>query len=118
MRTASLLIGAAVLCVAAAPSALAITSGWAVVSASGFLERGKNATLAAHSGTGTYSVDFSHSLTNCSYTATIGDGAAGTPPPGYVTLAGAAGDPQGVFVTVFDRLGNPADIGFHLNVRC
>lgn len=96
----------------------ALSSGWAVVDSSGTLLRGETAQSVTHNATGTYVVDFAHTVKNCAYTASVGDGSSGTPPPGYVTIAGANGDVQGVYVAVFDRHGHAADIGFHLNVRC
>jgi len=118
MKFANLLLCTAALTTAFAPAAYALSSGWAVINAAGIPIHGQNIGAVSHPGTGTYIVDFTHSVKKCAYTATIGDGSAGTPPAGYVTVAGASGDAPGVFVAVFDENGNVADIGFHLNVRC
>jgi hypothetical protein len=92
-------------------------SGFAVVDSSGALERG-TATGASRSGTGTYAVEFSHSVKKCVFTATTGSTSVGAPPNGYVTVAGEGEDPNGVFVATFDPTGAPADLAFHLNVLC
>lgn len=118
MRTARLLLCAAVLSAGMALPALAASSGWAVVDATGALVGGSIAAGATHHGTGTYTVDFNHSVKKCAFTASVGDPGFGTAPAGYVTVASANGDLTGVYVAVFDRFGAPADIGFHLNVRC
>lgn len=118
MKFANLLLCTAALTAAFAPAAYALSSGWAVVNAGGIPIRSQNISAVSHPGTGTYIVDFTHSVKKCVFTATIGDASPGTPPAGYVTVAGANGDAPGVYVAVFDKNGDAADIGFHLNVRC
>lgn len=118
MRTLKLLVLAAS-AVAAVTPALAVSSGFAVVDSDGTLARGQDAHSANHDGTGSYTVEFLHKVKGCAFTATTGlSGSVGDPPNGFVTVAGAFGDAKGVFVSTFDAAGNPADLGFHLNVRC
>ncbi len=97
----------------------AIRSGWAVVGSDGTLVRGGNTTGATHLNTGVYEVDFANSVKKCVYTATVGlPGVDGTNAASFVTVAGRGSNDDGVFVTTFDQHGDPADLGFHLNVRC
>jgi hypothetical protein len=121
MRNHSLLAfiaATAILCTASfAKTPPAGGSGFAVVESNGALVRG-TALSAVRSGVGTYSVEFAHAVKKCVFTATTGSTTTGTPPNGYVTVAGSGGDANGVFVATYDFTGTPADFSFHLNVRC
>lgn len=118
MKTFKVFVLSAVAAAAITP-ALALSSGFAVVNSNGTLARGAAVQGSQRNATGSYTVDFLHSVKNCVFTATTGlSGSVGDPPNGYVTVAGANGDTKGVYVATFDASGNPADLGFHLNVRC
>lgn len=118
MKFVKLLLCTAVLSASFAPAALALSSGWAVINSAGIPIRGQNIGAVSHPGTGTYIVDFTHSVKKCVFTATLGNDSPGEPLPGYVTVAGANADAPGVFVTTFGANGNSLDMPFHLNVRC
>lgn len=117
MKFANLLCIAA-LTTAFAPAAYAASSGWATINSSGIPIHSENISAVSHAGAGSYIVDFTHSVKKCTFTATIGDPSSGTPPPGYITVAGANADPTGVYIATFNAAGNSSDMGFHLNVRC
>lgn len=118
MRTFKLFLLTAA-AIAAVTPALAVSSGFAVVDPNGTLVRGSATQGAVRNGVGTYTVAFVHAVKNCAFTATTGlSGSVGDPPNGFVTVAGANGNVKGVYVATFDASGNPADLGFHLNVRC
>jgi hypothetical protein len=118
MKTLRLFLLAASALAMTAP-ALALSSGFAVVDSNGTLVRGSGAQGAVRNSTGTYTVVFAHTVKNCVFTATTGlTGSVGDPPNGFVTIAGANGNIKGVYVATFDASGAPADLAFHLNVRC
>jgi len=93
---------------------------FAVVDANGTLSRGFGATAVNHSaGSGSYRVAFNTNVRNCDYIGTIGlSGAAGTSPPGQITVVGDALDVNGVFVTTANAAGTAQEMSFHLAVFC
>ncbi|HTT99531.1 MAG TPA: hypothetical protein VMF58_15895 [Rhizomicrobium sp.] len=91
----------------------------AVVNSDGSLARGLHAASATRLGKGTYEVDFTHDVTTCGYTATIGlSGTGGVSDPGAVTIVGRSGTPDGLYIQTFSQKGKPADLGFHVIVAC
>lgn len=91
----------------------------AVVNSDGSLARGFHAVSATQLGKGTYQVDFSHDVTACGYTASIGlSGSAGASDPGTVTVVGRSEDPNGLYIQTFNQKGKPANLGFHVIIAC
>ena len=91
---------------------------FAVVRIDGILVRGKGATGATQLGTGMYEVDFSRDVTQCGYTATLGDPGASSEGPGEISTASLDGNPKGVFVETFNSSGSLTSHDFHLQVAC
>jgi len=82
---------------------------FAVVRADGVLIRGKGATGAERTGTGSYEVTFDRPVGPCAWVATPID-------PGLVTTVDS---PAGtVLVDTLALGGNPADLTFSLQVAC
>lgn len=94
--------------------------GWAVIGASGKLERGRNVSAAQHIAKGQYEVDFNSGVGKCAYTATIaGHKAQSKVVPGFIVVQRRKGVANGVFVATFlTATLTPADYRFHLNVTC
>lgn len=90
---------------------------FAVVNANGTLARGCQAVSAAHLGTGTYQVLFTHDITGSAYIGTIGLSVSiGSSPAGEIAVVGRFGAANGVFVQTFNSAGVPTDLGFHLAI--
>lgn len=91
----------------------------AVVSEAGAIVRGRGTTSAAKSGVGQYLVVFDADVKACTYFATLGDPAAGTPPAGEIAVSSAASNANGVTVVTRDSTGAATvDRPFHLTVSC
>jgi hypothetical protein len=94
------------------------TSDFAVVNATGGLVRG-DAKSAARLGVGRFEVAFAGPVSNCSYTATIGDpGNALVFNPGLVFTAGGHNSGNGVYVETKNLGGGLTDFPFHLRCNC
>ena len=102
-------------------------NSWAVVTAAGAVVRAKNGSDVVHTVTvehvaasGVYDVAFSSDVSECAYTATIGDTASGVPLPGFISVSGDvdADSKDDVTVYTFDKTGTAADASFHLYVSC
>jgi hypothetical protein len=92
---------------------------WAVVSANGSLARGGGVLLVDHSFIGVYEVMFERDVSNCAYTATIGDWSTNhVYDLGLVFTAGGHKGPTGVYVETKNMGGGLTDFPFHLNVTC
>jgi|1186.fasta_scaffold18962_1 hypothetical protein len=88
----------------ALPASALAANPWAVVSGTGVLVRGHNATAASALGTGTYQVTFSTNQTGCAYEATPGDtGAGAVSGPVVATVASRAGNANALFIQTFDQ---------------
>jgi hypothetical protein len=88
---------------------LAAKVAFAVVRADGVLIRGKGATGADRTGTGSYEVTFDRPVGQCAWVATPID-------PGLITTVDS---PAGtVLVDTLAIGGNPADLTFSLQVAC
>jgi hypothetical protein len=90
----------------------------AVVDSGGALVRG-SAQSATRLGPGRYEVTFKNNVSNCAYTATIGD------PnnqlvynPYLIYTAGGHQSSRGVYVETKNLGGGLSDAPFHLNVTC
>jgi hypothetical protein len=106
-----------------AVSVLQGQNNWAVVAASGTVVRhsGSSAVIGTKLVTGTYDVLFTNTdVSNCAYTATIGDVGKASATPGFITVGGGTlgSTPNDVQVQTFDKTGAPADSAFHLYVSC
>jgi hypothetical protein len=100
-------------------SRILATDRAAVVNANGTFARGFGVVGTSRLGLGTYQVIFNRNVRLCVYNATIGlAGAAGSSPPGEITVVGRATSVNGVFITTHNSAGAPADRGFHLHVVC
>ena len=81
--------------------------------------RGSAGSAISFGGTGQYVVTFNRDMTNCSYTATLGQiNSLGAAEPGFVTTAGAADQANGVYIKTFDFSGANVARNFHLQVLC
>jgi hypothetical protein len=63
-------------------------------------------------------VDFSRDVTQCTYTATIGEADGGESSRGFITTAQTVGNPQSVFVRTTNIADTLAIRPFHLVVVC
>lgn len=95
---------------------------FAVVSAGGSVARhsGSGPVTGTKTAAGTYNIVFAKDVSQCAYTATLGDtGNAAASTPGFITVtAGTASAPNDVQVQTFDKTGAAADASFHLSVSC
>lgn len=92
---------------------------YAVVSNTGGLVRGFQATGAHLLTTGAYEVDFSENISNCAFLGTIGlTGSSGVSPAGEISVVGRAGNADGVYVQTFNSAGTPTNLSYHLGVLC
>jgi hypothetical protein len=89
-----------------------------VVSSTGTLVRGNNATGATHIAPGQYEVDFNVNVSGCAFVASVAQPKDGVAPQGTATVAGRFGNALGVFVQTFDLAGTQVDRPFHLIVYC
>jgi hypothetical protein len=94
---------------------------WAVVSATGALARGSGVVSSTRLGLGEYRVTAGVDISQCSYTATVGDtgniddtNLAG----GYARVGRTPGNPQSVTVLIFRNQTVVDDYPFHLQVSC
>lgn len=103
-----------------AKAAAATGTLFAVVSASGDLNRGegaKNVTRGKY--VGDYIVKFNGNVKNCAYVATIGlPGRSGVSAPGFITVVGSNNDANSVYVSTYNLNAVSAQRGFHLVVTC
>lgn len=101
---------------------LPATKLWAVVDGSApSIVRGSGATgVSVPASTGTYEVDFNRDVSQCAYSATLGQPTAGLlgPAVGFVGVEPSYGVPNGVFVQTNDRTGTAANESFYLTVFC
>jgi len=75
--------------------------------------------LSGASGDGFVVVRFNRNVTNCSYTATLGQiGSSGSAAPGFVTTAGAGADVNGVYLQTSNSSGSQTARDVHLHVLC
>ena len=91
----------------------------AVVAATGTLSRGSGTTSASRTGEGQYQVVFNADVKACTYFATLGDIADGSPPAGEIAVSSLAGNANGVLVVTRNSTGaTTVDRPFHLIVSC
>lgn len=67
---------------------------------------------------GAFEVIFPSNVSQCVYTATIGDALTNYPAFGLISVTQRAGNPNGIFVRTADINGTPNDHPFHLHVQC
>lgn len=101
---------------------------WAVVAGDGTLARSSDGSITARKlpvDEGTYSVTFTHDVTECAYEATIGKpNTDAAEDPGFVTVVhlaeGEIGgeEGKGVLVQTYSTAGVLSNKGFHLSVFC
>lgn len=91
---------------------------YAVVDSTGTLARGAKVDSVTRVGTGTYEVTFTRDVDGCSWDATVGDPADGSPTIAFPTVALATGTTDTVRVQAFSDAGGNVDSGFHLQVDC
>jgi len=104
----------------AAPAVAQAAQKYAVVNSAGAVVRSVGATGSIHLSTGTYEVDFSSSMLNCAYVATVGDpGAGAVSQPAVATVATRAGNNRGLFIQTFDQTtGSAVDLPFQVQTFC
>lgn len=92
---------------------------WAVVSSTGALVHGSG-TLSANAlhTNGTYQVNFTEQVNNCSFLASTGGSGGVTGIIGSVTVADRAGSQSAVYLAVWDLAGGLSRSGFSLVVVC
>jgi hypothetical protein len=92
----------------------------AVVNKAGNLVRGSGATsAAAMEDAGSYEVDFNGDVSQCAYTATVGEpGSSGSEPASLITVVSRSGDPSGIFVQTFKHDGKLKALPFQVDVGC
>jgi len=92
---------------------------WAVVNSNGSLARGAGVSTSSQPfGTGTYQVNFNRDVTQCAYTATLGNPGDGNPPRGFIIVAARAGEPSGIYLETRNLLDALENRSFHLDVSC
>jgi hypothetical protein len=69
-------------------------------------------------GAGVYQVTFPSDISQCVYTATIGNTPAGLPGPGLVSVTPRAGNADAIFVRTFAPNGVSQAAPFHIQVQC
>jgi hypothetical protein len=89
---------------------------FAVVSASGNLVRGADATGANRVGTGRFTVSFNHTVNKCGYVASIGSKDNAKPPAGVAAVAIQSNSK--VYVETRNLAGILDSLPFHLVVIC
>ncbi|MGC0151942.1 hypothetical protein ACPRNU_05725 [Chromobacterium vaccinii] len=67
---------------------------------------------------GYFEVIFPSNVSQCVYTATIGDALTDSPAFGLISVTQRAGNPNAVFVRTADSNGTVNDHPFHLHVQC
>jgi hypothetical protein len=92
--------------------------GFIVVGPDGSVIRATKGFVSSHAGTGQYEIDVVSSVHGCVYSATAGSGDATLPPRSFASAVGRDELPTAIMVGTFDGNGQPADLGFHLIVRC
>ncbi len=99
--------------------AAVVPDDFAVVSASGALNRGSaSAVSVSNPLTGEYEVTFNKNITACAYNATIGDIGTYPPNPGEIAVSNISGVEDTVRVDTWDSAGTVADSPFHLSLSC
>ena len=74
---------------------------------------------STNSGTGTYDVRFSHSISGCAWVGTVGlGGFSGSTGAAQITITGRAGTNNGLFITTFDGAGTATNEPFHVILVC
>ncbi|WP_027004818.1 hypothetical protein [Conexibacter woesei] len=102
----------------AGPAGPATVSYFAAVNGAGQIVRPANpGVTGAHTAinSGSYTVGFPTSVSNCAYSVTLGGFDATSAPPGYATVRDDGGK---VGVQLYDTAGNPVDRSFYLIVAC
>jgi hypothetical protein len=80
--------------------------------------RNAGATTSAKTAGGTYTVQFARDVTNCTYTAVLGDPGTALPPVGSALVSQSGSDTSTVFVETVNSAGALTDASFHLIVFC
>ncbi len=92
--------------------------GFIVVNPDGSAVRASKGFLSSHAGAGQYEIDVANSVHGCAFSATAGSGDATLPPRSFASAVGRTELPTAIMVATYDGNGQPADLGFHLIVRC
>ena len=95
-----------------------VTRLTAVVNSSGSIARSQGTTSAGRTAAGQYEVIFNQDVTSCTYVASLGNPASGTPAAGTATVASRNLVPNGVFVATYNAAGAATDRSFHLVAVC
>lgn len=90
----------------------------AVVSETGGVVRATGGATSQRTAKGRYAVIFARAVSNCVYTATIGDESAGGTGSGLISVATNPINPNAVNVRTANAKNTPADRSFHLMVTC
>jgi hypothetical protein len=91
---------------------------YAVVNSNGSLARGSVGVTSSFIAPGGYLVDFSHNVSGCALSATIGPATPGFPPTGTVTVSPRSGNIEGVSVYTWNSNFGLTSRPFHLIVVC
>ncbi len=90
----------------------------AVVLANAVLALGPAGSSSLSLGTGVYQVTFPSDISQCVYTATIGNTPAGFPGPAIVVVTPRSGNADAIFVRTFAPNGVIQANPFHIQVQC
>jgi hypothetical protein len=101
----------------AGPAGAPATTLWAVVDATGTVNRGSRVTSAARLGGGVYEVIFNRDVTNCAYIGAVGDPGFGAA-FGFFSASRRGGKANGIFIETANTTGTIADEPFHVAVFC
>jgi hypothetical protein len=98
----------------------ALQPNFAVVNKDGTLARGSASVVSSESlGGADYQVVFNRDVSDCAYSATIGEPSNGVAPPAFITVATLNLNPDGVFIEIINPAGKAGQVSpFHLTVTC
>jgi hypothetical protein len=94
------------------------TNLFAVVAASGALERGSGALSASKLSTGQYQVQFAQGIGACAWLGTVGTIGFGGEEPGDIDLAGRVGTTDTLFIETRSNGGTLENKSFHVALFC
>jgi hypothetical protein len=103
------------------PPGTPATKFWAVLNDTGALDRGASVASATRTGPGDYRVTFTSNVSNCAYTASIGDVGSSSGSTGVVRTRSGPNTSSVVVETFFISSNAsliPTDYPIHLTVLC
>lgn len=91
---------------------------FATVNDNGTIANSSGGVTGTDLGTGIYEINFHRDVSQCAFTATVGDAAPGSTQGHVVSATDRAGTPEAVFVRTSDSADTVVDEPFHLVVVC